>query len=156
MNGLSDSSVVRALVQAAKDGVHVDLICRGICTLRPGVPAVSERVRVISVVGRFLEHSRVYRFDNAGAPQYFIGSADMRPRNLSRRVELLVPVHDELHHQTLSDILDLYVNDSTGWELLPSGDYIQRSVGAPRAQEALMRMSDERQAFGRTRDHRPA
>lgn len=156
MNGLSDSSVVRALVQASRDGVHVDLICRGICTLRPGVPTVSERVRIISVVGRFLEHSRIYRFENAGAPEYFIGSADMRPRNLSRRVELLVPVHDELHHQTLSDILDLYVNDSTGWELLPSGDYIQRSVGAPRAQEALMRMSDERQAFGRTRDHRPA
>jgi polyphosphate kinase len=156
LNGLSDSAVVRALVQASRDGVSVDLVCRGICTLRPGVPGVSERVRVISVVGRFLEHSRIYRFENAGVPQYYIGSADMRPRNLSRRVELLAPVLDDMHHQTLSDILDMYVNDSTGWELLPTGDYIQRSVGAPRAQETLMRMSEERQTFGRTRDHRPA
>lgn len=138
MNGLSDSAVVRALVQASRDGVQVDLVCRGICTLRPGVPGVSENVRVRSVVGRFLEHSRVYRFENAGSPIYFIGSADLRPRNLSRRVELLAPVIDLDQQVSLESILNLYVEDPTGWELQPDGTYLRRTETGVGAQQALV------------------
>lgn len=138
MNGLSDASVVRALVQASKDGVPVDIVCRGICTLRPRVAGVSENIRVVSVVGRFLEHSRIYRFENAGAPEYFIGSADLRPRNLSRRVELLARVQDPVHQSALGRILQLYVDDPTGWELAPNGSYRQRSGGSRGAQQVLL------------------
>ena len=138
MNGLSDASVVRALVQASNDGVAVDIVCRGICTLRPGVKGVSEKIRVSSVVGRFLEHSRIYRFENAGAPEYFIGSADLRPRNLSRRVELLARVHDPVHQSELGRILQLYVDDSTGWELLPNGTYQRREARSPGTQQILL------------------
>jgi polyphosphate kinase len=138
MNGLSDSSVVRALVQASNDGVKIDIVCRGICTLRPQVPGVSENIRVTSVVGRFLEHSRIYRFENSGEPEYFIGSADLRPRNLSRRVELLAPVSDTEHHETLEKTLALYVEDPTGWELRADGSYVQRKIEGLSAQFSLM------------------
>jgi hypothetical protein len=90
--------------------VQIDIVIRGICTLRPGVPRLSETVRVVSIVGRLLEHSRIYRFANAGAPAYFIGSSDLRPRNLRprnlrRRVELLAPVPEAAHRARLDDIL---------------------------------------------------
>jgi polyphosphate kinase len=137
VNGLSDSEVVRALYRAAQAGVRVDLVVRGICTLRPGVPELSPGIRVVSVVGRFLEHSRIYRFANAGSPEYFIGSSDLRPRNLRRRVELLVPVLDTAHRAQLDWILALYLDDRTGWELTPSGAYERRDGGAAGAQESL-------------------
>jgi polyphosphate kinase len=121
--------------------VQVDIVCRGICTLRPGVADVSEKIRVVSVVGRFLEHSRIYRFENAGAPEYFIGSADLRPRNLSRRVELLARVQDPVHQTELGRILQLYVDDPTGWELMTNGTYRQRSARSPGAQQVLLRES---------------
>jgi polyphosphate kinase len=137
-NGLSDPDVVRALYRAAQDGVEIDLVVRGICTLVPGVAGRSERIRVISVVGRFLEHSRIYRFANGGDAQYFIGSADLRPRNLRRRVELLAPVRDARHRRELDRVLDLYVNDPRAWLLGADGEYVQRNgEGAP-AQDALM------------------
>ncbi|HEX2723956.1 MAG TPA: polyphosphate kinase 1 [Gemmatimonadaceae bacterium] len=138
MNGLSDSEVIRALVKASSDGVDVDLVCRGICTLKPGVPGVSERIRVLSVVGRLLEHSRIYRFENNGTPDFFIGSADLRPRNLTRRVELIAPVIEPKHQQTLQRILDLYVDDPTAWQLGTDGTYTQRPADAPGAQERMM------------------
>ncbi len=138
MNGLSDSAVVRSLARASTDGVAIDIVCRGICTLRPRVPGVSDNIRVISVVGRFLEHSRIYRFENAGSPEYFIGSADLRPRNLSRRVELLAPVSDPEHHRILEKILSLYVEDPSGWELEPDGSYAQRDSSGSSAQSVLM------------------
>jgi polyphosphate kinase len=138
INGLSDSDVIRALVRASSDGVQVDLIVRGICTLRPGVQSRSERIRVVSVVGRLLEHSRIYRFENAGDPEYYIGSADLRPRNLRHRVELLVPVLEAEHREQLDGILGLYLNDPTAWELGPTGDYVQRGGGTPGAQDTLI------------------
>ncbi len=141
MNGLSDASVVRALVQASNDGARVDIICRSICTLRPGALGLSEKVRVVSVVGRLLEHSRVYRFENGGNPEYFIGSADLRPRNLGRRVELLAPVTAQAHCDLLGQTLDLYMNDPTGWDLGPTGEYKQRSAAGDAAQTALMDMT---------------
>jgi polyphosphate kinase len=120
-NGLSDADVVRALYRASRDGVRIDLIVRGICTLVPGVPGRSDTIRVVSVVGRFLEHSRVYRFANGGDPTYFIGSADLRPRNLRRRVELLVPVRDASHRATLDALLARCLNDPSAWRLTPEG-----------------------------------
>lgn len=139
VNGLSDAEIVRALLRASADGVSVNIVCRGICTLRPGVPGLSERVRVVSNVGRFLEHSRVYRFENAGDPIHFIGSADLRQRNLRRRVELLVPVRERSHKEELDRILDLYLTDPSGWELGPDGEYTQRESGAAQAQVAFLR-----------------
>ena len=137
INGLSDSEIVRALLRASSDGAAIDLIVRGICTLRPGVSGRSEGVRVVSVVGRLLEHSRIYRFENGGDPHFLIGSADLRPRNLRRRVELLVPVVEPTQQQQLDRILDLYLNDPTAWDLSSSGEYVQRAGGVG-AQEALI------------------
>jgi polyphosphate kinase len=117
--------------------VTVDLVVRGICTLRPGVPGRSSRVRVVSVVGRFLEHSRIYRFENGGQPEHFIGSSDLRPRNLRRRVELLVPVRGAAHQSQLDEILQLYLADRTAWMLRSDGRYERSpSEGAP-AQASL-------------------
>ena len=137
MNGLSDPAVVHALYRAAQAGVRVELVVRGICTLRPGLPALSPGIRVVSVVGRFLEHSRIFRFANGGDPEYFIGSSDLRPRNLRRRVELLVPVLDAAHRTELDRVLALYLADPTGWELTASGAYRRRPGGAPGTQEVL-------------------
>jgi polyphosphate kinase len=137
MNGLSDPDVVRALYRASQDGVEIDLVVRGICTLRPGTPGRSSRIRVASVVGRFLEHSRVYRFENGGDVRHFIGSADLRPRNLRRRVELLAPVKNAALRARLDDILSRYVNDGTAWELTADGEYVQRRGGRS-AQEDLI------------------
>ncbi len=137
LNGLSDPDVVRALYRAARDGVEIDLIVRGICTLRPSVVGRSERIRVISVVGRFLEHSRIYRFANGGAPEYFIGSADLRPRNLRRRVEVLVPVQAAEHRRRIDEALDLYLNDPTAWQLGVDGEYTQRDGRGSSTQETL-------------------
>ena len=136
LNGLSDPDIVRALYRASRDGVDVDLVVRGICTLRPGVPDLSERIRVVSIVGRFLEHSRIYRFANGGDPRYFIGSADLRPRNLRRRVELLAPITDARHRRLLDDLLARYVSDPTGWDLQGDGTYERRGGGIG-TQEAL-------------------
>ncbi len=125
VNGLADAEVVRALYRASQAGVRVDLIVRGICTLRPGVQGLSENIRVVSVVGRWLEHSRVYRFANAGTPEYFIGSSDLRPRNLRRRIELLVTVPDAHHRTRLDSLLAYYLADPDAWELRADGSYAQ-------------------------------
>ena len=137
-NGLSDPDVVNALFRASRDGVRVDLIVRGVCTLRPGVDGVSDNITVISVLGRFLEHARVYHFANAGSPEYYIGSADLRPRNLRRRVELLAPVRDATCRAQLDSILDLYLADPSAWELTSAGEYVRRHGTGPSAQELLL------------------
>src|SRR5207247_1841276 len=94
LNGLADGPVIAALYRASQAGASVELVVRGICMLRPGVPGLSERIRVTSILGRFLEHARIYHFENGGAAEYYIGSADWRPRNLRRRIEVAVPVRD--------------------------------------------------------------
>jgi polyphosphate kinase len=137
LNGLSDPDVVRALYHASRDGVEIDLVVRGICTLRPHVPERSDNIRVESIVGRFLEHSRIYRFANGGDPHYFIGSADLRPRNLRRRVELLVPIVDAEHRRLLDRILALYTADPTAWELQADGSYVPRAAAGASAQSTL-------------------
>ena len=137
VNGLSDGDVVRALRDAARDGVRVELAVRGICTLRPDATG---NLRVVATVGRFLEHSRIYAFDGDGAPHHYIGSSDLRARNLRHRVELLVPVRDPVGRETLDRVLDLYLNDPTAWELTATGEYVRRTAGeAMGAQEELLR-----------------
>ena len=137
VNGLSDPEIVRALYDASEAGVLIELIVRGICTLRPGLAGRSERIRVVSVVGRFLEHSRIYRFANDGAPVHLIGSSDLRPRNLRRRVELLVPIESDAHRMRLDHILALYLDDATGWDLQCNGTYLRRTGDGPGAQHIL-------------------
>ena len=132
LNGLSDPDVVSALFRASQDGVKVELVVRGVCTLRPGVPGTSDRITVVSVLGRFLEHARAFHFANAGAPEYYIGSADLRPRNLRRRVELLAPVRDSECRAQLDQLLSTYLADPTAWELTSAGEYIRRhGTGTP-------------------------
>ena len=114
MNALVDVEIVDALYAASQKGVQIDLIVRGICTLRPGVPGLSETIRVRSIVGRFLEHSRIYRFGSGKQSEFWIGSADMMDRNLDRRVEALVRVDDRALQERLDGILDLAWADTTG------------------------------------------
>ena len=150
VNGLSDAEVVRALYQASEAGVRVELLVRGICTLRPDVPGRSDTIRVVSVVGRFLEHSRIYRFENAGDPEYYIGSSDLRPRNLRRRVELLVPVPGASHREQLDRILDLYLHDGNGWALRADGRYVCSATGGPSAQATLAEQANVTPSASRT------
>src|SRR5271156_3210219 len=113
MNALLDKNIIQALYRASQAGVEIDLVVRGICALRPGVRGVSDRIRVRSIVGRFLEHSRIYYFSNGGDEEIYIGSADWMPRNLYERVEVLVPLRDELLRQRVRhEILDAYLADN--------------------------------------------
>ncbi|MGO8671447.1 MAG: polyphosphate kinase 1 [Capsulimonadaceae bacterium] len=125
-NTLSDEAIIRALYGAAQAGVRIDLIVRGVCCLRPGVVGVSENIRVVSIVGRFLEHSRIYYFENGGDSDIYMGSADLMRRNLDRRVEILFPVEDpELRRRVKEDMLEVYLRDTKdATELLPDGHYV--------------------------------
>ena len=114
---------------------------RGICCLRPGVKNVSERIRVLSIVGRFLEHSRVLFFENAGRPEYYIGSADWMPRNFDRRVEAVVPVEDPALHAPLDALLDTCLQDNRqAWELRADGSYVQRTPGTEPERSTHLRL----------------
>ncbi|MEM9947634.1 MAG: polyphosphate kinase 1 [Cyanobacteria bacterium P01_D01_bin.36] len=127
MNSLVDARIIRELYKASQAGVEIDLIIRGICCLRPGVKGVSENIRVTSVIGRFLEHSRLFYFYNGGEELFYIGSADWMPRNLDRRVEALVPVEDPALQSELADLIEICLNDNRqAWEMQPDGLYEQR------------------------------
>jgi polyphosphate kinase len=135
MNSLLDASAIQALYRASQAGVEVELNVRGICALRPGVPDVSDRIEVVSIVGRFLEHSRVYSFERHGEPEsIYIGSADLMPRNLYNRVELVTPIRDERVRGELVDVLDRSFADNTNaWELAADGTWDRRRPdGEPR------------------------
>lgn len=125
MNALVDADMIRLLYEASTAGVEVDLIARGICCLRPGVPGVSDRIRVISIVGRFLEHSRIFYFRNGGAEQVYVGSADLMPRNIDRRVEVVFPIERAaLVRQLRDDVLGAYLADNVKARVLqPDGSY---------------------------------
>ncbi len=127
MNAIVDSEIIARLYEASGVGVAVDLIVRGICCLRPGVPGVSERIRVVSVIGRFLEHSRVWYFGNSGAAEVYISSADWMPRNLDRRIEAAVPLESPAHRETIREMLELMWRDHRqAWDLAADGTWTQR------------------------------
>jgi polyphosphate kinase len=127
MNALVDAEIIEALYAASQAGVEIDLIVRGICCLRPGVSGLSDRIRVVSIVGRFLEHSRLFYFANGGDGQFYFGSADWMPRNLDRRVEAVAPIDDVTLHPRLHALLATCLADNRqAWELAPDGKYTQR------------------------------
>jgi polyphosphate kinase len=146
MNALEDVDVVRALYRASQAGVTIDLIVRDTCRLRPGLTGVSETVRVSSIVGRFLEHGRVFYFHNGGRPEYYLGSADAMQRNLERRVEVVTPIEDPRLQAELRAFLDLQLGDQRGaWDMQPDGSYVQRSApGAKHAQQLLIERTERR------------
>ena len=124
VNNLIDQEIIDALYAASQSGAQVDLLVRSMCSLRPGVPGLSERIRVRSIVGQFLEHSRIFSFGNGGRPEYYLGSSDLMPRNLDRRVEAVVPVSDSRLRHRLQQILDTALaDDILAWELGPDGSW---------------------------------
>jgi polyphosphate kinase len=127
MNALVDPEIIDALYRASQAGVEIDLIVRGICCLRPGLPNVSDRIRVMSIIGRFLEHSRVWHFQNGGNDEFFIGSADWMPRNFQRRVEAAVPVEAPALQERLRSLLETCLEDNRqAWDLDADGRWVQR------------------------------
>jgi len=141
MNALVDPDIIVALYGASQAGVPIDLIVRGICCLRPGLPGVSDTIRVVSIVGRFLEHSRAFCFLNGGDEEVYIGSADWMPRNLERRIEAVTPIQDPAHRQTIRDLLLLMWQDNRqAWELHADGSYEQRRPPAPHLERSTHRL----------------
>ena len=152
MNSLVDDECIQALYRASAAGVEVDLIIRGICCLRPGVENLSERIRVISIIGRFLEHSRLWMFGNDGEPEYFFGSADWMPRNLDRRVEVVTPVENPLFQRRLQSVLDVCLSDNRqAWDLQPDGSYVQRHPEEGKGERATHRLL-VRDSWGASRE----
>jgi polyphosphate kinase len=147
INALVDEETIRALYRASMAGVKIELIVRGICCLKPGVAGISENIRVISVIGRFLEHSRVYYFNNGGESRLFLGSADIMPRNLDKRVETIFPVVDQRLVESVKSDLELILSDNRkSWQMQPDGKYIRKRDGrtATDSQRLFMRRSFRR------------
>ncbi|TVR65794.1 MAG: polyphosphate kinase 1 [Gemmatimonadales bacterium] len=141
MNALDDPGIIRKLYEASRAGVKIRLVVRGHCRLRPGVPGYSENIEVLSVLGRFLEHERIFRFGNGGSPLTLIGSADWRTRNLDERIEALAPVEDPGLETRISEILDLSLQDNElAWDLDSTGRYTLRT---PTGQAAPMNLHRE-------------
>jgi len=164
MNALEDADITRALYEASRDGVTVDLIVRDTCRFRPGIPGLSDSARVISIVGRFLEHTRIYYFQNAGDEEYFIGSADCMKRNLESRVEVVTPVEAESLRGDLREMLDSQLGDyRNGWEMQSDGSYLKRTPRNESEQTgSQQRMMDrvkqrvlEATRYQRGKGHRP-
>jgi polyphosphate kinase len=151
MNALEDVDITRALYRAAEAGVKIDLIVRDTCRLRPGLPGLTENVQVISVIGRFLEHARIYFFHNRGEEEYFIGSADLMTRNLESRVEVVTPVEDSKLRQELRLIIDVQLSSRKNvWEMQPDGSYIERRDDSGKkslgSQETFIELAQKRMA----------
>lgn len=146
MNSLVDPKIIATLYEASQAGVQIDLIVRGICCLRPQLKNISENIHVISIVGRYLEHSRIFYFQNEGEEEIFIGSADWMPRNLDRRVEAVTPIEEPKIAQELINVLNIMLSDNRqAWELQSDGHYIQRCPGdgevEQSAQDMLMELA---------------
>ena len=146
MNSLVDAVIIKKLYQASQVGVKVDLITRGICSLKPGIKGLSENIRVISILGRFLEHSRIYYFHNDGEEEIYLGSADLMPRNLNQRVEILFPVEDKvLVRQIRKNILELYLSDNVKARLMKSdGTYTRLKPHSSRKSKNAQQIFIER------------
>jgi polyphosphate kinase len=149
MNALVDTKIIRKLYEASRAGVRIDLIVRGICCLRPGVPEISENIRVLSILDRFLEHSRIFYFHNGGNPEIYSGSADWMPRNFRKRAEILYPIEDtELKARIIDEILMTYLGDNVKARLMqPDGSYVRvtpKGGAKPvRSQSALIAIARE-------------
>jgi polyphosphate kinase len=141
MNSLTDVDVIRALYAASQAGVKISLCVRGICTLIPGIPGISDNIRVISVIDHYLEHSRIYCFSNGGAEEIYLASADWMLRNLEKRVEILFPVQDEKLRAELQDILNDYFRDNTQSSVLDNNGTWARIM--PAAGEKPFRVQKE-------------
>ena len=145
MNALEDKDITTALYRASQAGVKVDLIVRDTCRLRPGIPGLSENIRVVSIVGRFLEHARVLYFHNRGKSEYYLGSADLMQRNLERRVEVLAPIDDPRLQAELRVFLDTQLGDERGaWDMRPDGSYRQRTGDGKHCQQQVIERTDTR------------
>jgi polyphosphate kinase len=128
MNALVDPEIIATLYTASRAGVQIDLIVRGICCLRPGMKNISDNIRIMSIIGRFLEHSRIFYFHNNGQEEIYIGSADWMRRNLDRRVEVITPIRDQEIAKDLQEILGIMLADNRqAWDLQPDGNYTQRT-----------------------------
>ena len=140
MNALVDPAIISLLYEASGVGVKIELVIRGMCSLRPGLKGISENIRVISVIGRFLEHSRLFWFGNGGEDELFLGSADWMPRNLDRRVEAVTPVEDPQLKEQLKQLLELYLQDTAAWHMRSDGSFhqLQPEGDALIAQQQLM------------------
>jgi polyphosphate kinase len=159
LNGLDDPEVIEALYAASQAGVPVALVVRGICCLRPGAAGLSERIRVVSILGQFLEHARVLHFTNGGADEYYIGSADWRSRNLRRRVEVVAPIEDPGCQAQLDRVLTVELDDPTAWELRSDGAYVRRcepDSAVEGAQERLLAEARARTATTGAADGQPS
>ncbi|QYJ15972.1 Polyphosphate kinase [Rubrobacter xylanophilus DSM 9941] len=145
MNSLTDPKVIEALYRASQEGVRVDLVVRGICCLRPGIEGVSQNIRVVSLVGRFLEHARVFIFGEGEGERVYLGSADMMQRNLDRRVETLFPLKEERHRRRVRRILELQLADNVNaWELRPDGswEWLRPGEGEERVDSQAILLED--------------
>ncbi|HEX3988221.1 MAG TPA: RNA degradosome polyphosphate kinase, partial [Verrucomicrobiae bacterium] len=143
MNALLDGDVIQALYRASQAGVKIDLVVRGICCLRPGIPGVSENIKVRSIVDRFLEHSRILYFENAGRPEYWVGSADWMPRNFFRRIEAVFPIEDpRLRRRVKNELLGIPLADTVkSWELHTDGRYQRVNGAGVRSQEEFIKIA---------------
>jgi polyphosphate kinase len=157
VNSIVDEGIIDALYRASQAGVPVEVWVRGICALKPGVEGMSENIRVRSILGRYLEHSRIFMFENDGDPQVFIGSADMMHRNLDRRVEALVRIAEPSHLVELADLIDLAFAETTSrWDLGSDGRWVRHHLsdsGEPLddLQEKLIERHDRRRRKARRR-----
>jgi polyphosphate kinase len=147
MNQLQDPQMIRELYAASLAGVPIVLAVRGLCCLRAGIPELSPTIQVYSTLGRFLEHSRIYRFENGGTPEFFLGSADLMTRNLSRRMETVTPVCDPAIKAELEDILRIYEEDNcSAWDMQADGEYVRRRPAAGEARREAQQVFVERSA----------
>ena len=146
LNALEDVDIARALYRASQRNVTIDLIVRDTCRLRPGIGGVSSTVKVVSVIGRFLEHERIYYFHNGGRPEYYLGSADAMQRNLEKRVEVLIPIEDPRLQGELRHILDTQLSDQRGaWDMNSDGSYVKRAgMGAKHSQQQTIERTERR------------
>jgi polyphosphate kinase len=158
VNGLEDVDITRALYRASQAGIKVDLIVRDTCRLRPGIPSLSETVRVVSILGRFLEHGRIFYFRNGGQEEYFIGSADCMKRNLESRVEVVAPIEDPLLRADLRMVLDTQLSGNhDAWQMQADGTYVRQASndGIKGCQQRMIDLAEKRQReAGRLRKRR--